>query len=165
MNQNVKEAFKIDETELWAVVNGLEWAWEKKVKKLEIQTDSKTVYDWLHDKCELRGPSLRLVEKYRNWERIDWVVMAKIIYREQNNAANQLAKMATMQSEVWRELRCVPECIAHVLNDDSCGSLRLVVLKRGAYKKHLGPPSSFTKKKKKRGFQNIMNCAILLICF
>lgn len=54
----------VEESEAWAVIRGLDWAWEKGVKKVEVQSDSKVVCDWMQGNCGARGPALKLIERF-----------------------------------------------------------------------------------------------------
>ncbi|RAL41896.1 hypothetical protein DM860_009078 [Cuscuta australis] len=56
--------------EVMAIARGIEWAWEKGVKELEVQTDASEVIKWMADYTSLRGPNRDIIDEIKhNWQR------------------------------------------------------------------------------------------------
>ena len=81
--------------ELAAVRQGLEMAWVKGTKHLQLELDSKVVLTWLTNPC-VNYPTnmLLLICDCRNLLTLKWEVH---VYREANGCADALAKRGTRQ--------------------------------------------------------------------
>lgn len=98
-------------TEVCAIVKAMQWAWEKGVRDLEIQTDAKEAARWIREKEDLRGIARDLVNEAVSWCEKDWSISIRTIYREQNRSADALALMGNTQAVDWKEFSsCPPEC-------------------------------------------------------
>ena len=84
--------------ELVAVRQGLMLAWNKGVKFLQLELDSKVVLHWLTNK-NINYPTnmLPLICDCRNLLDRGWEVHVHHVYREANGCADALAKRGTRQ--------------------------------------------------------------------
>ena len=84
--------------ELAAVRQGLEMAWAKGTKHLQLELDSKVVLTWLTNPC-VNYPTnmLPLICDCRNLLTLEWEVHVHHVYREVNGCANALAKRGARQ--------------------------------------------------------------------
>ncbi|CAN1784074.1 Putative ribonuclease H protein At1g65750 [Linum perenne] len=71
--------------ELRGIVEGMRLAWDKGVRKLNIQTDSRAAVAILHNESET-------THRHASLNR-DWEVSINHIYREANSAADYLANL------------------------------------------------------------------------
>ena len=84
--------------ELAAVRQGLEMAWAKGTKHLQLELDSKVVLIWLTNLCvNYLTNMLPLICDCRNLLTLEWEVHVQHVYREANGCANALAKRGTRQ--------------------------------------------------------------------
>ncbi|CAN1351644.1 Putative ribonuclease H protein At1g65750 [Linum perenne] len=81
----------ITRAELTGVVLGLERAWEKGIRKLEVQTDSACAVQLLAEGVSDSHQHGTLVRKFKLLFERDWEVSVKFIYREANHLADYLA--------------------------------------------------------------------------
>ena len=84
--------------ELVAIRQGLEMAWAKGTKHLQLELDSKVVLTWLTNPC-VNYPTnmLPLIYDCRNLLTLEWEVHVQHVYREENGCADALAKWGTRQ--------------------------------------------------------------------
>ena len=87
--------------ELAAVRQGLEMAWNKGIKHLQLELDSKVVLTWLTDPY-VNYPTnmMPLICDCRNLLTLEWEVHMRHVYREANGCVDALAKRGTSQRTV-----------------------------------------------------------------
>lgn len=108
-------------TEGWAILQGIYWAWDKGCRKLEIQSDSRNVIEWIEVRSVPEGPLRNIIEECRRWKMKSWAVSFKHVYREQNVIADCLAKLAARDNERWKDLGTPPREVEEALLDDRMG--------------------------------------------
>ncbi|XVF61732.1 hypothetical protein PTKIN_Ptkin08bG0154100 [Pterospermum kingtungense] len=118
MNIGICDAFQ---AELWAVVQGLELAWNHGVRRLIVEMDSKVDYEFLsngadhfRNSCNLKYRWLKLLK--RNWE-----VEVRFIYREANRSADFLARLGLSLDLGTKVFSIPPDDMLQVLQDDARG--------------------------------------------
>lgn len=84
--------------ESWTVCRGLEWAWEKGVKIIDVRIDSREVFEWIRRGNLPRGPLNMVINECRNWRNKSWDIKINNVYKEQNIVADIMAKAATGRS-------------------------------------------------------------------
>ena len=84
--------------ELAVVRRGLEMAWDKGTKHLQLELDSKVVLTWLTNPY-INYPTnmMPLICDCRNLLTLEWEVHVQHVYREANGCADDLAKQGTHQ--------------------------------------------------------------------
>ena len=87
--------------ELAAIRRGLEMAWDKGIKHLQLELDSKVVLTWLTNPY-VNYPTnmMPLICDCRNLLILEWEVHMRHVYREANGCADALAKRGTCQRTV-----------------------------------------------------------------
>ena len=80
--------------ELWGVYYGLVIAWEKGIRRLEVEVDSKMVVGFLTTGIEDTHPLSFLVRLCHGFLTRDWLVRIVHVYREANRLADGLATLA-----------------------------------------------------------------------
>ena len=84
--------------ELAAVRQGLEMAWAKGTKYLQLELDSKVVLTWLTNPCvNYLTNILPSICDCRNLLTLKWEVHVQHVYREANGCADAIAKRGTRQ--------------------------------------------------------------------
>ena len=81
-------------TELWAIHTMLHLAWERRVPKVVIESDSAVAVNLIIDGCPVLHPYDSLVLQIREWRQKNWEVIILHIYREANRVADCLANLA-----------------------------------------------------------------------
>lgn len=93
-----------------AIVKGMDWAWKKGIRDVEIQSDAKNVINWITTGVTLRGPIQADIQAAREWLNKGWKISIRAIYREQNRVADTLSILGTRQQNEWTTLStCPPE--------------------------------------------------------
>ncbi|CAN1146438.1 Putative ribonuclease H protein At1g65750, partial [Linum perenne] len=77
--------------ELRGIVDGMRLAWDKGVRKLNIQTDSRAAVAILQNESETTHRHASLVAQFVSLKNRDWEVSINHIFREANFAADYLA--------------------------------------------------------------------------
>ncbi|CAN1157728.1 Putative ribonuclease H protein At1g65750 [Linum perenne] len=77
--------------EIRGIVEGMKLAWNKGIRKLRIQSDSKAAVEMLVNRRNPVGQHSNLVEQFFELSSRPWEVSIHHIYREANYAANYLA--------------------------------------------------------------------------
>lgn len=108
-------------TEGWAVLNGITWLWNKGLKKVIIQCDSKKVVDWIEGGDLPNGPMRNIIVQCRAWIKKDWEISIQHILREQNRVADRLAKRMRQGSTRWTEWDNPPLDVVDLLLEDKIG--------------------------------------------
>ncbi|CAN1165012.1 Putative ribonuclease H protein At1g65750 [Linum perenne] len=79
--------------ELRGIIEGMSLAWDKGVRRLCIQTDSKAAVSILAKVDNLNHRHASLVEQFHALKNRDWEVSIHHIFREANCAADYLANL------------------------------------------------------------------------
>ncbi|CAN1122078.1 Putative ribonuclease H protein At1g65750 [Linum perenne] len=79
--------------ELRGIIEGMNLAWEKGIRKLCIQTDSRAAVDVLSCVENRLNRHTSLVQQFQDLKSRDWVVQIQHIYREANFAADYMANL------------------------------------------------------------------------
>lgn len=69
-------------------------AWEIGVKKIIVETNSITIYDYVWGSSVIRSTHANVVHRCKQWLMKNWVVKLHCIFKEANKAANHLGKSA-----------------------------------------------------------------------
>lgn len=104
--------------EAQAIVECLNWAWHEGYRDLEVQSDAKDVVQWIREGPVGRGPIRHLIEGAQQWLNRDWRISFRVIYREQNNVADRLAKFGATQDDERRVVDFCPIGSEDVYLDD-----------------------------------------------
>ncbi|CAN1163084.1 Putative ribonuclease H protein At1g65750 [Linum perenne] len=78
-------------SELRAIVEGMKLAWNKGVRRLRIQTDSKAAVAMLSKPYNANSQHAGFIEQFSELSSQDWEISIHHIYREANCAADHLA--------------------------------------------------------------------------
>ncbi|CAN1194372.1 Putative ribonuclease H protein At1g65750, partial [Linum perenne] len=81
----------ITRAELTGIVTGLERAWERGIRDLEIQSDSRCAISLLTQPTSPDHQYASIVARYRRLLERNWTVSLKHIFREANHLADALA--------------------------------------------------------------------------
>ncbi|CAN1254850.1 Putative ribonuclease H protein At1g65750 [Linum perenne] len=81
----------ITRAELRGIIDDMRLAWDKGIRKLCIQTDSKAAISLIRDVGNLEHRHASLVEQFHSLWNQDWEVTIHHIYREANNSTDYLA--------------------------------------------------------------------------
>nr|GMD43908.1 putative RNA-directed DNA polymerase [Ipomoea batatas] len=106
------------ESEAWGLLKGMQWAWNKGIRNIEIQMDSKDVINWITGTEQPRGPLRNIIHSCRQWINKSWIVSIKHVYREQNAVADGLAKLALFIANDWNEWHEVPPMVHEMVQRD-----------------------------------------------
>ncbi|CAN1770919.1 Putative ribonuclease H protein At1g65750 [Linum perenne] len=79
--------------ELRGIIDGMHLAWEKGVRKLVIQTDSRAAVAILLNDSNRTHRHASIVEQFTSLKNRDWEVSIHHIYREANFAADYMANL------------------------------------------------------------------------
>lgn len=85
----------VDEAEAWGIYYGLKLAWDKGLRKVILECDSKRLVDWLTkdgSRDEIRGPIANLVNRCKTMMGQDREVRMTHVFREQNRVVDHMAK-------------------------------------------------------------------------
>lgn len=80
--------------ELWGVYYGLYIAWERGIRRLEVEVDLELVVDFLKTGVSERHPLSFLVRLCHGFVSKDWIVRFAHVYREAKRVADGLANYA-----------------------------------------------------------------------
>ncbi|XVF74116.1 hypothetical protein PTKIN_Ptkin13bG0034400 [Pterospermum kingtungense] len=118
------------EAELWGILFGLRYAWEKGYKWLILEVDTQVVANWLVKGNTSPVSMVNLLSACRYELSRQWEVKIGHVYREQNCVADHLALMALHQLRGAHWLDRPPPEIDHFLQKDreGFGSTRRVLL-------------------------------------
>ncbi|VFQ98567.1 unnamed protein product [Cuscuta campestris] len=112
--------------EVMAIARGIEWAWEKGVKELQVQTDASEVIKWMADYTSLRAPNRDIIDEIKhNWQRKFTRLEFKNIFREQNFATDRLATIGTFPEANWIDHEDPPPEMDDIIADDMMGATRV----------------------------------------
>lgn len=82
--------------ELWAILKGLQLAWDRGYKQVILESDSKAGLSLIAD-AEVVSTHFNLVKQIRDMMHRNWECELKHIWREANNCADWLAKESVRQ--------------------------------------------------------------------
>ena len=110
--------------ELWGVYYGLCIAWDRGIRRLELEVDSESVAGFLQTEIHDSHPLSFLVRLCYDFISRDWLVKISHVYRETNYLADGLANYAFSLSFGLHFFEDVPDCVAYVLLEDFQGISR-----------------------------------------
>ncbi|VFQ80939.1 unnamed protein product [Cuscuta campestris] len=55
--------------EAMTIASGIQWAWEKGIRELEIETDAGMVVMWMAEHNSLRGPTRNIIDVIKEWKK------------------------------------------------------------------------------------------------
>lgn len=108
--------------ELWRVYYGLYLAWDRGIKKLELEVDSEMVVKFLKTGISDTHPLSFLVRLCYDFLSKDWTVCISHVYREANHLAYNLANYTFSQLIGLHFLNSCPTCVLPSLEEDVRGS-------------------------------------------
>ncbi|KAL5864877.1 hypothetical protein ACOSQ3_002391 [Xanthoceras sorbifolium] len=111
------------EAEVWAIVEGLLYAWQARYKFLIVETDCKSVVELIVQDIRECHPLFNLLHKCKRMIDGDWVCKLVHICREANNLADYLAKMGQFSELNVKHLEDPPTECLEVIKDDVSGWL------------------------------------------
>lgn len=104
--------------ELWSILKGLELAWERRFRRLVVESDSRETIDLIGRRRVTTHPLDPLIQQVLNFVNKDWEVMFKHTYREGNKAAHRLALSARESEYGWSVMETPPEEVRLLLQKD-----------------------------------------------
>ena len=110
--------------ELWGVYYGLVVAWEKGIRRLEVEVDSKVVVESLTIGIGDTHPLSFLVRLCHGFLSRDWLVRIVHVYREANCLADGLVNLAFSLPFGFYRLDNAPIEVVDVLQEDVVGPPR-----------------------------------------
>lgn len=96
----------------------MEVSWEKGIKKIIIESDSKEAVDLAEGGCTLDHPLAPVVQKIREKMRVGWEVKLMQCFREGNSVANWLATTTLYASQEDQRLDEPSKDMSHILQRD-----------------------------------------------
>lgn len=111
-------ASNVIDAECQAILESLKWAEDKKLKKVIIYSDAEKAIQWIKGGCIPRGPLGRTIRECRCIlnNRNDTEIMH--VYRELNEIANHLARMASKGDKRWQEWASPPKEVQRLVHED-----------------------------------------------
>nr|GMD70514.1 putative reverse transcriptase zinc-binding domain-containing protein [Ipomoea batatas] len=103
-------------------------AWEKGVRKVCIQSDSRDAVQWINGDFEILGPSRDIVHACKDWVQRNWVVKITHIHRDHNRVTDRLARIAVREGRDWIEFDAPPNDAREYYEEDRLGALAHNVL-------------------------------------
>ena len=85
---------KIEEAESWALLQGLKMARENGARRLIIELDSLAVYRWIRGLEEINNSLTNVIQECKDYINKDRLISIKHVYREGNQVAEWMAKLA-----------------------------------------------------------------------
>ncbi|VFQ61858.1 unnamed protein product [Cuscuta campestris] len=107
----------IEEIEAKAIEKGIQWAWGRGVRDLEVQCDAREVVNWIITSTSLRGPISDTIIAIKSWTDRFHKISFRAIFREQNKVADRLANLGAFQDISWRTFE-VPTADLETLSTD-----------------------------------------------
>lgn len=113
-----------DAAESQALIKGLEIVWTKGYKRFHVQTDSEKTVKWVQGMESPPENVKSILEPCKNWMRKDWEVAIGHIYREKNNVADMLAKLATHIDTITAEMEFLLRVVMSEVVEDRMRAAR-----------------------------------------
>ncbi|KAL9288897.1 putative ribonuclease H domain, reverse transcriptase zinc-binding domain-containing protein [Arabidopsis thaliana] len=111
--------------ELWGVYYGLHIAWERGIRRLELEVDSTLVVGFLQAGIEDSHSLSLLVRLCYGFISRDWIVRISHVYREANRLADGLANYAFSLPLGFHACGSMPAPVASIALEDAAGVVRL----------------------------------------
>ncbi|KAL6555875.1 hypothetical protein OROHE_007149 [Orobanche hederae] len=108
----------VDEIELKALLHGLNYAWERRIPQLEVELDSKNVFDLINGTMDCPIYLQDMKEKCKELMSKPWNVRFRHIHRSANGSADFLAKWSYTYTDGGRFLDQPPEDLKPHLASD-----------------------------------------------
>ncbi|KAF7823638.1 putative reverse transcriptase [Senna tora] len=109
------------QAELWGILSGLEVAWEMGLKKLIVETDSRSAQYMLKQGMDVLNLCASLVQNIHELISRDWEVLLHHNFREANKVANSLVVVGHQEPVGMRIIDEPLDCILKLLYDDVNG--------------------------------------------
>ncbi|XP_019157572.1 PREDICTED: uncharacterized protein LOC109154167 [Ipomoea nil] len=109
------------ETELLAIFHGLEWAWKRGLRRLEVQCDSEDAINWIRGVTTTNDPMLNYVDKCKRLLTKQWDVRLLHVLREKNMAADAMTKEARAYMGTFGDIQIPPTSVVHRIEEDCIG--------------------------------------------
>ena len=109
-------------TELWAIQSMLQLAWNRRVPKLLVESDSAVAIKLVNEGCNNLHPYASLVLHIRAWKERDWVLQFGHVYREANRVADCLANLACSLPDGTHVYEDAPACCRDLVFFDCMGT-------------------------------------------
>ena len=110
--------------ELWGVYYGMCIAWDRGIRRLEVEVESESVVGFLQTGIHDAHPLSFLVRLCYGFISRDWLVKFSHVYREANRLADGLANYAFSLPFGLHYFESAPEHVAPVLLEDCNGMSR-----------------------------------------
>ncbi|GAU42972.1 hypothetical protein TSUD_188450 [Trifolium subterraneum] len=107
--------------ELWGVLDGLKFTYERGHKKIELHIDSNVVVQTLHSARDGSVVGWRIIQEIRRLLALDWDVKICHSYREANACADALANLGCDHGPGLRVYEQCPPKISSLLLADVMG--------------------------------------------
>lgn len=107
------------------ITRAISWAWNKGWRKVMFSTDLDSMVNWIAGSEVPSGYLKGMVHTCREMLRMNWETLLKHTYREQNETADRLAKLAHTVGHIWEEFEEPPDNICSALQRDKSGVPRL----------------------------------------
>ena len=104
--------------ELWGVYYELCIAWDRGIRRMEVEVDSESVAGFLKTGIQDSNPLSFLVRMCYGFISRDWSVQISHVYREANHLADGLANYAFSLPFDLHFFEVVPESVVSVLLED-----------------------------------------------
>lgn len=85
------------QAEAWGLLRGLELGWQKGIKHLEVESDSKELIQLINDQ-KVRNFRIEPWMSIQRWVEAAWTLQFSHILREGNKCADNLVKLSRKQS-------------------------------------------------------------------
>lgn len=106
------------ESEIEAIRIGLSIAWERRVQKIEVESDSKEAISLVMDQQILNHPLQQKIEECRELLHKPWDTKVRWIARSGNMVADAIAKLPHLRDgEISFLLIAPPSIMSHVMSD------------------------------------------------
>ena len=84
----------VEEVETWAVLHTLMVAWNYGARKVIVEIDSMQAFKWVKGMEVVVNSHANVVHECQAWLKRDWITNVQPIFREGNQLADALAKLA-----------------------------------------------------------------------
>ncbi|CAN1292475.1 Putative ribonuclease H protein At1g65750, partial [Linum perenne] len=111
----------ITRAELRAIVEGIKLAWNLGVRRVAVQSDSRTALDILHRETGSTSQHAALVAEFRELRSRGWEISLSHIFREANGAADHLANLGHSYDIGMYCFNCPDSPLSHWLRYDLVG--------------------------------------------
>lgn len=111
------------EAELWGIHTGMQKAWEKGYRRVEVENDCVRAVNLVNGNEDYDNPARNIVVSCRALIKQSWEVTLNQIPREQNRAADALAKRSLNRNQDYQWMEEPPTKIISLMRHDELGLL------------------------------------------